>query len=87
MRRPSRVLATALLIGPAVAGTAGGQSSVQGPVRTPAASSGFELTIDSIMRGPDLVGWPPTALRWSADSQKLYFDWRKPGEKESSTYV
>ena len=39
------------------------------------------------MRGPDLVGYPPTGLRWSADSQKLYFDWRKPGEKESSTYV
>ena len=39
------------------------------------------------MRGPDLVGWPPTGLRWSADSQKLYFEWRKPGEKEASTYV
>jgi dipeptidyl aminopeptidase/acylaminoacyl peptidase len=47
----------------------------------------FELTIDSIMRGSDLVGYPPTALRWSGDSQKLYFDWRKPGEDESSTYV
>src|SRR5436190_7712810 len=49
--------------------------------------SGFELTVDSIMRGPDLVGYPPTGLRWSADSQKLFFDWRKPGETESSTYV
>ena len=39
------------------------------------------------MRGPNLVGWTPTALRWSADSRHLYFDWRKPGEKESSTYV
>ncbi len=39
------------------------------------------------MRGPDLVGYPPTGLRWSADSQKLYFDWRKPGEDEASTYV
>ena len=39
------------------------------------------------MRGPDLVGYPPDGLRWSADSQKLYFDWRKPGEDESSTYV
>ena len=47
----------------------------------------FELTVDSIMRGPDLVGWTPTALRWSADSRNLYFDWRKPGEKEASTYV
>ena len=39
------------------------------------------------MRGPDLVGYPPTGLRWSADSQQLYFDWRKPGEDEASTYV
>src|SRR5690242_13909572 len=44
------------------------------------------LTVDSIMRGPDLVGYPPDNLRWSADSQKLYFDWRKPGEDEASTY-
>ncbi|MGB2713451.1 MAG: alpha/beta fold hydrolase [Vicinamibacterales bacterium] len=39
------------------------------------------------MRGPDLVGWPPTSLRWSADSKHLYFEWRKPGEKEAATYV
>jgi dipeptidyl aminopeptidase/acylaminoacyl peptidase len=45
------------------------------------------LTVDSIMRGPALVGWPPTSLRWSADSTSLYFAWRKPGEKEESTYV
>jgi len=47
----------------------------------------FALTVDSIMRGPDLVGYPPDGLRWSADSQKLYFEWRKPGEDEASTYV
>ena len=47
----------------------------------------FELTIDSIMRGSDLVGYPPSGLRWSADSQKLYFEWRKPGEDRASTYV
>ena len=46
----------------------------------------FALTVDSIMRGPDLVGYAPDNLRWSADSQKLYFDWRKPGEEEASTY-
>ncbi len=47
----------------------------------------FELTVDGIMRGPDLVGYPPTGLRWAADSQKLYFDWRKPAEEKASTYV
>lgn len=47
----------------------------------------FELTVDSIMRGPDLVGFAPTGLRWSGDSMKLYFEWRKPGEDEASTYV
>jgi dipeptidyl aminopeptidase/acylaminoacyl peptidase len=47
----------------------------------------FELTVDSIMRGPDLVGYPPTGLRWSADSQRLYFDWRKPGDDKAFTYA
>ena len=47
----------------------------------------FALTVDSIMRGPDLVGYAPDGLRWSADSQKLYFEWRKPAEDEASTYA
>ena len=32
------------------------------------APSKFELSVDSIMRGPKLVGYPPTGLRWSGDS-------------------
>ena len=52
-----------------------------------AAAPRLQLTVDSIMRGPGLVGWPPTSVRWSADSRNLYFDWRKPSEKEASTYV
>ena len=55
----------------------------QAPV---AKTDKLQLTVDSIMRGPDLVGYAPDGLRWSADSQKLYFDWRKPGEDEASTY-
>jgi dipeptidyl aminopeptidase/acylaminoacyl peptidase len=51
------------------------------------SSAPFQLTVDSIMRGPDLVGYPPTNLRWSGDSERLYFEWRKPGEEEAATYV
>jgi dipeptidyl aminopeptidase/acylaminoacyl peptidase len=68
-------------------------AGVPSPMRAQTAASTasrgatLQLTVDSIMRGPDLVGWPPTGLRWSADSQRLYFEWRKPGEKEAATYV
>jgi len=52
-----------------------------------AAPGKLTLTVDSIMRGPDLVGYPPSGLRWSGDSRDLFFEWRKPGEKEGATYV
>ena len=50
----------------------------------------FDLTIDNIMRGSALVGYEPTAVRWSADSQKVYFSWKRadePRTAETSTYV
>jgi dipeptidyl aminopeptidase/acylaminoacyl peptidase len=50
------------------------------------ANPGFELTVDSIMRGPGLVGYAPTALRWSGDSERLYFEWRPRGEDEPATW-
>jgi dipeptidyl aminopeptidase/acylaminoacyl peptidase len=50
------------------------------------AAPAFELTVDSIMRGPGLVGYPPTALRWSGDSERLYFEWRPRGEDEAATW-
>ncbi len=56
------------------------------PGGTPAPRP-FDLSIDSIMRGPALVGYPPSGLRWSGDSQDLYFEWRRPGEDETSTWV
>jgi dipeptidyl aminopeptidase/acylaminoacyl peptidase len=54
---------------------------------TTAPAKPFELTVDSIMRGPKLVGYPPTGLRWSGDSARLYFEWRRPGDDEAATYV
>ncbi|HVQ42278.1 MAG TPA: hypothetical protein VMS54_08730, partial [Vicinamibacterales bacterium] len=53
----------------------------------PAASPAPMLTIDSIMRGPKLVGNPPSAIRWSRDSSKLYFSWQKAADDRSATYV
>src|SRR6266699_1967361 len=50
----------------------------------------FELTVDSIMRGPRLVGYPPSGVYWSQDSQRVYFRWKQPDEprlKEMSLYV
>jgi dipeptidyl aminopeptidase/acylaminoacyl peptidase len=50
----------------------------------------FELTVDSIMRGPRLVGYPPTGVYWSQDSQHVYFRWKQADEarlKETSLYV
>jgi dipeptidyl aminopeptidase/acylaminoacyl peptidase len=81
MRAFRAVCVLVLLLGPALAPTIAQRAA------SPGNGARLQLTIDSIMRGPNLVGWPPTALRWSADSQKLYFEWRKPGEKEASTYV
>jgi dipeptidyl aminopeptidase/acylaminoacyl peptidase len=50
----------------------------------------FALTVDNIMRGPALVGYEPTQIRWSHDSLQVYFQWKRAGDKESEpldTYV
>src|SRR5256885_15410336 len=50
----------------------------------------FDLTVDSIMRGPRLVGYPPTGVYWSQDSQRVYFRWQQhdqPRLKETSLHV
>ena len=50
----------------------------------------FELTVDRIMRGPELVGYSPASVQWSQDSQRVYFRWKRAGEprlKEPDLYV
>ena len=50
----------------------------------------FDLTVDSIMRGPDLVGYEPNRVYWSQDNQRVYFRWKRAGEarlKEPDLYV
>jgi dipeptidyl aminopeptidase/acylaminoacyl peptidase len=50
----------------------------------------FDLTVDNIMRATDLVGYEPSAVRWSPDGRRIYFRWKRAGEprlKETDLYV
>ncbi len=44
-----------------------------------ARGDAFPLTIQSIMRGPELVGQSPNGVRWSDDGEWLYFRWLPGG--------
>lgn len=58
--------------------------------QAPGGAKKFALTIDNIMRGPGLVGHEPTAVRWSRDASKIYFQWKKysdPIDGPLDTYV
>ena len=39
------------------------------------------------MRGPALVGHPPSGLRWSGDGARLYFEWQGRDEEETATWL
>ena len=50
----------------------------------------LELTVDTIMRGHGLAGYPQRDVRWSRDGQLVYFEWKQatdPVEEEYDTYV
>src|SRR4051794_23734515 len=62
----------------------------QTPAQPQAPQRPFELTVDSIMRGPDLVGYQPAGVYWSQDNSRVYFRWKRAGEprlKEQDLYV
>ncbi|MES1227874.1 MAG: prolyl oligopeptidase family serine peptidase, partial [Armatimonadota bacterium] len=50
-------------------------------VNTETQTPKFPMTIESIMRGPALVGHAPSGLRWSADGSVLRFSWAKADGK------
>jgi dipeptidyl aminopeptidase/acylaminoacyl peptidase len=45
-------------------------------------ANNFALTIDNIMRGPALVGYEPTGVRWSPDGSRILFQWKQNTDKE-----
>jgi len=51
--------------------------------------SSFELSVANIMRGPEHVGEPPTAIRWTDDGRWIYFLWKpggRPWHEERALY-
>ncbi|HEX6941265.1 MAG TPA: prolyl oligopeptidase family serine peptidase [Longimicrobiales bacterium] len=57
--------------------------------RERAAEPAFELTVANIMRGPELVGVPPAAIRWTDDGRWVYFRWKpggRPWHEEPALY-
>jgi len=44
------------------------------------------LSIDQIMQGEDFVGYLPTRVNWSDDSQLIYFSWNPDADTLRSTY-
>ncbi len=73
------------VMAPSFATATEGEQAAAPARATPARA--FALTVDSIMRGPELVGNPPNNLRWSGDSKDLYFEWQMPKEDEAATWV
>jgi dipeptidyl aminopeptidase/acylaminoacyl peptidase len=47
---------------------------------TPVAAQAFDLSVSSIMRGPELVGEEPERVRWTDDGEWIYFLWKPGGE-------
>src|SRR5450631_377316 len=45
-------------------------------------ANNFALTVDNIMRGPALVGYEPTAVRWSPDGSRILLQWKQNTDKE-----
>ncbi len=83
----ARFVLTAVLLGIAAPASLVAQPATATRAASSAAAATFPLTVDSIMRGPALVGYPPTGLRWSGDSARLYFEWQARDEDESATWV
>lgn len=52
-----------------------------------AQSSKSSLTIRQIMQDPKWIGISPDNIRWSEDSQKLYFNWNPENNTGDSLYV
>src|SRR4051812_37559706 len=77
-------IAGAALASAALAGAASAQAPAHAAA-APRPASAFDLSVASIMRGPLLVGRSPDEVRWSADSRYVWFRWRDPDARDTTT--
>ncbi|PMP94747.1 MAG: S9 family peptidase [Candidatus Aminicenantes bacterium] len=45
------------------------------------------LVLEKIMAGPEFYGTSPSSPTWAIDGQTIYFQWKKPGEKNAEIYA
>ncbi|MEW5930839.1 MAG: prolyl oligopeptidase family serine peptidase [Gemmatimonadota bacterium] len=76
---------SAFLLALAAASPAGAQAAGQAAQRP--AGAPFDLSVANIMRGELLTGRSPNELRWSADGRWLYFRWRQPESRDTTTSI
>ncbi|HSM03344.1 MAG TPA: prolyl oligopeptidase family serine peptidase [Longimicrobiales bacterium] len=77
--RPASLALAAVLTLAAADPSAAQDGGTAGFVPAPARGQTFELSIRSIMRGPELVGESPVGVQWSDDGEWVYFRWRAGG--------
>jgi dipeptidyl aminopeptidase/acylaminoacyl peptidase len=68
----------AVLIAAVALAAAAIASPAQQPAAPPAPAP-FDLSVENLMRGPELYGTPPSRVRFSDDSRWVYFRWQRPG--------
>jgi dipeptidyl aminopeptidase/acylaminoacyl peptidase len=61
-------------------------AAAQAPARRQGGAP-FDLSVANLMRGELLVGRSPNEVRWSEDSRWVYFRWRDPEAKDTTTHV
>jgi dipeptidyl aminopeptidase/acylaminoacyl peptidase len=76
MTIPTRALVAPLLI-----------AAVQAIPSAAQTAPAFDLSVRNIMRGEGLVGRSPDEVRWAEDSRTVYFRWRDPESRDTTTYT
>ncbi|NKB89958.1 MAG: prolyl oligopeptidase family serine peptidase [Acidobacteria bacterium] len=78
MNKTRILLTTALILATVTLGNAAAQDSAS-YVPPPVSDENFELSIRNIMRAEENVGVAPSQIRWTDDSEWVYFSWRPGG--------